>query len=273
MSVSSLEVRAEQLKLARTLGVDPKELAFLAGGDPADLKLLRERITDHLFARDARHFEGIAKLASRLPIGLAAQAAQHALGARLAAHAAALLDPKLAGEFVKRLPAPFLADIAVAADATKLAHHLGSLPTEKIGAIASELAERKEWVVMGAFVSYLSDAALDAALTALDAEARLRTGFVMEDKSRVSAVASRMTDAQLKDYLATAVRRNLLPEALDLATHVDDAELRRLAGALDSLTDKQLESLAKKVNSEPVLARAAEPLLAVASERVRDFSG
>lgn len=270
--VVSLEVRAEQLKLGRTLGVPAHELEFLAGATPADLRVLRERIGDDLFERDAHHFAGMIKLARRLPVGLSAQVAQHALGPELAARAATLLDPAMTVEFVKRLPAKFLADVAAAADVARLAPQLAALPADKIGAVAAELAAREEWIPMGAFVSHLRLDQLDAALAALDAEALLRTGFVMDDKSRVDAVFARIGDAQLDDYLRTAVRLDLLPEALDLAAHLSAKGRKRLAKRLDGLSDAELAALAARVRSERVLRDAAEPLLAVASERVRAAS-
>lgn len=270
--VASLEVRAEQLKLGRTLGVPAHELNFLESAPPGELKALREAIADDLFDGDAHHFAGMIKLARRLPIALSAQVAQHALGPELSARAATLLDPGMAADFVRRLPAAFLADVAVAADVAKLAPQLGGLPLEKIGAIATELAAREEWIPMGGFVSHLSDAELDAALAALDAEALLRTGFVMEDKSRVDAVVARVSDAQLADYLRTAIAQDLLPEALDLATHLKARQRKRMAARLDDLSDAELAALAARVRSEPLLETAAQPLLAVASERVRSLA-
>lgn len=267
--VVSLEVRAEQLKLGRTLGVPAHELNFLAGAKPDELRLLRERVAADLFAGDAHHFAGMVKLAGLLPVALSAKVAQHALGPELSARAATMLDPGMAAEFVRRLPAPFLADVAVAADVAMLAPQLGGLPAEKISEIAVELAAREEWIPMGGFVSYLSDAELDAALAALDAEALLRTGFVMDDKSRVDAVMARIGDDQLVDYLRTAVAKDLVPEALDLAGHLKARQRKRMAACLDALSDAELAALAARVRGEALLEAAAEPLLAVASERVR----
>lgn len=266
---STLESRAEQLKLARTLGVEPAAVNFLVAAPAEDLRELRTRIADHLFERDRRHFEGMIKLAGKLPTALAAQVAQHALGPVLGARAAALLEPKMAIDLARRLPASFLADVAVAADASRLAHLIADIPAAKIGEIAEELAGREEWIAMGGFVSYLSPDALDTAIATLDSEALLRTGFVMEDKTRLDGVVERLDDERLLDYLRTALERNLLPEMLDLGQHLSARGRKRLGRALDKLSDEELEAFAQRIRGERVLREAAERVLDGAPERVR----
>lgn len=266
---STLESRAEQLKLARTLGVEPAELDFLIAAPAEDLRVLRTRIADHLFERDRRHFEGMIKLARKLPAGLSAQVAQHALGPVLGAKAAALLEPAMAVDLVRRLPPAYLADVAAAADVGRLAHLMADMPPEKIGLVGVELAAREEWIPMGAFVSHLSAEALDAAIGALDSEALLRTGFVMEDKTRLDGVVARLDDEQLLDYLRTALERNLLPEMLDLGQHLSAKGRKRLGRTLDKLSDAELERFAKRIRGEQVLRDAAERVLDGAPDRVR----
>lgn len=270
----TLEARAEQVRLARTLGVEPEALGFLMDAPEGDLRLLRERIADELFAADRRHFEGMIKLARRLPAPLNATLAQRALGPRLAAGAATVLPPEMTADMVKRLPAPFLTDIAVHADARRIAPLLGKVPPATIGKIAALLAQRREWVVMGAFVSHLSTKGLEAAIAVLDAEALLRTGFVIEDKPKVIDPTVRLlSDARLNAYAQQAIALDLLPEALDLAAHLSRRQLKRLAQSLASLTDAQLGELVARVRAEPVLEAAAAELLDVAPLRVRAAAG
>ena len=269
-----LEARAEQVRLARTLGVEPTELEFLMGASEADLRALREAVAEQLFARDRRHFEGMVKLAKRLPAPLAATLAQRALGPRLAAGAANVLPPEMAKDMIKRLPAPFLADVAGHADVRRIAPLLAKVPPETTREIARLLAQRGEWVVMGAFVSHLNKQSLEAAISVLDAEALLRTGFVIEDKPKVVDATVRMlSDQRLNDYARQAVELDLLPEALDLAGHLTRRQVKRLAQALASLSDEQLEVLVARVRSEPVLEAAAAELLEVAPLRVRAAAG
>lgn len=270
--VLSLETRAEQLKLARVLGVDPDALTFLEGAEPTDLRELRRGIADDLFERDAHHFAGMIKLAQRFPVALSAQVAQHALGPALAAHAAGLLQPGMAAAFVCRLPAGFLADVAARADVGRLSHVLADLPVAELGEVAAELAAREEWIPMGAFVGYLDGPQLDAALAVLDSEALLRSGFVMEDKSHVDEIVRRLDDGQVLDYLRTALALDLLPEALDLAGHLGPEQLARMAVLLDELSDEELMQMARRVRDEALLEAAVAPLLEHASDRVRALS-
>ncbi|MEJ7891421.1 MAG: hypothetical protein WKF94_02125 [Solirubrobacteraceae bacterium] len=270
----TLEARAEQVRLARTLGVEPSELAFLMDAPEGDLRLLRERVSDELFATDRRHFEGMIKLARRLPAPLNATLAQRALGPRLSAGAANVLPPEMTVDMVKRLPAPFLADIAVHADARRLAPLLGKVPPATIAEITRLLAQRQEWVAMGAFVSHLNAKGLEAAIAVLDAEALLRTGFVIEDKAKVIDPTVRLlSDPRLNEYAQQAVALDLIPEALDLAGHLTRRQLKRLAQSLASLSDAQLEELVTRVRAEPVLEAAAAELLDVAPLRVRAAAG
>ena len=270
MSQIPLETRAEQVKLGRALGVEPDELAFLETVPPDDLRALREGIADELFAADRRHFEGIVKLARRLPIGLAATLARRALGPRLAAGTANLLPPDTAEEFIKRLPADFLADIAVHADPRKLAPIIRKVPPQTIAEITKLLAAREEYVAMGAFVGHLKPNGLEVAIKALDAESLLRTGFVIEQKDPTLDEALRhVPQEKLNDFVVAAAEHDLVPESLDLASHLKRRQFRRLASALTAMSDEQLAGWVQKVRAEPVLSELAAPLLEVAPPRVQ----
>lgn len=257
--MTALRTRAELLKLGRTLGAEPEALAFLEDADPADLRLLRECASEALFASDRVHFERVAVLSSRIPRGLSAQLAQHALGARLAARTAGLVDPSVATDLARRLPTPFLADIATHADPRALAPLLGHLPAEQVAAVTEELAARQEWLTMGAFVGHLDDRALAAAIGVLDGEALLRTGFVMDDPGRVADVLALLDDDRLRDLLETAAAHGLWAEALELALEGGAQQRPRLTAALGAL-DEAAASLAAAAEADPDLARAAAEL-------------
>lgn len=274
--MTALESRAEQAKLARTLGVAPDELDFLAPAPPEDLRALRERVAESLFQAHRSSFEGVVKLARRLPPALSAMLAQRALGPALAAHTAALLEPRLARDMVRRLPAAFLAEVSVHADPMRIAHLIGQVPPEKTSEISAELARREEWVVMGAFVSHLKPAALEAAITPLGSEALLRTGFVIEDKAEtVDKVVRLLSQQRLIDYGRAAVELDLLPEALELASHLTRRSVRRLGQAFGALDDEELERFAARVREDPVLqeTKAVSELREVGTLRVQAALG
>ena len=266
---AALESRAELLKLGRTLGADPDDLAFLAQAAPQDLRALREDVADLLFASDRVHFERVAALSGKIPRGLAAQLAQRALGPRLAARAAGLLEPEIATDLARRLPTPFLADIATHADPRRLVNLLGHLPPQRIAEVTAELRRRGEWLSMGGFVGHLDEAALDAALTALDGEALLRTGFVMDHKERVEHVLAVLDDQRVRELLEAAAREGLWVEAFELSLHASEAQRARLAQALDALGDDELQTMVAAIRDDAALAAAAEPLAGLAPPRVR----
>lgn len=58
-----LERRAELLRLAQVLRVEPGELRMLEGADPADLRALRRQVWDALLERHRPTFERAATLA------------------------------------------------------------------------------------------------------------------------------------------------------------------------------------------------------------------
>ena len=274
MSAIPLETRADQLRLGRTLGVEPAELAFLETAPPEDLRALREAVADELLATDRRHFENIVKLARRLPTGLAATLARRALGPRLAAGTASIMPPDEAEPFIKALPPDFLAEIAVHADARKLAPILRKVPPAAITEITRLLASRGEYVVMGAFVGQLKPNGLEAAVKALDAESLLRTGFLIEQKDPTLDEAQRhFTQEKLNEYVRAAAEHDLIPEMLDCASYLKRRQFRRLAAALTAMDDEQLAGFVAKVRAEPVLEELAAPLIEVAPPRVQAAAG
>jgi hypothetical protein len=264
-----LATRAEILKLARTLGVDPGELEMLAGADAAEVRALRERVSDELFASDRVLFERAAALGSKVPVALAATLAQHALGAQLAARTAGLLDARQAGDFARRLPPEFLADVAQSLDLRQVGDIVPDIRPGQIATVARVLVEREDWVTMGAFVHLLDDRSLDAALEELGPDALLRTGFVMEDKDGIDRVLSRIGDGELRTIIAAATEHGLWAEALDLAVHAEGEQRARLAAAAEDLDDDALDGLAAALAADPELTAIADVAFADAPGRVR----
>jgi hypothetical protein len=266
---AALATRSEILKLARTLGVEPEELEMLAAAPAADVRALRERVADDLFAADRALFERAAALAGKVPTGLAATLAQHALGAPLAARTAGLLDARQAADFARRLPPEFLADIAQALDLRQVGDVLPEIRPGQIAAVARVLVAREEWVTMGAFVGLLDDRALDAALVELGPEALLRTGFVMEDKDAIDGILARIGDGELRTIMAAATEHGLWAEALDLAVHAGDEQRARLAAAAGELDDAALDAMAAALAADAELRAGADVAFAQAPAHVR----
>lgn len=269
MSVA-LDTRAEILKLARVLGTPPEELAYLERAAPQDLRVLREQAIDALFERDHDRLRKLALASRVLPSAIGAKIARWALGPLLSARVTGLLDPGKAVDLAKRLPATFLADIAIELDPRRAREVIERMPAAQVADIASELAQRDEQVTMGRFVGYLDDEAIGAAIEQLDDGSLLRVAFVLEDKDRLDHILGMIPEPRMAGILNTADRDRLWPEALDLLDHMSDE--RKGALAEIAAGEGLLESLAETAYAEslwdvvlpviPLMSEASRVILA-----------
>jgi hypothetical protein len=217
---AALESRVEVAKLARLLGSAPDELDYLTKARPDDVRRFRVQLTDALFDRDKARFGRLAAPSRILPAQLAATIAERALGPMLCARLSGLIEPEKAVDIAKRLPAPFLAEVAIEMDPRRAKDVIARIPAKLVATVASELADRGETVTMGRFVGYLGDDALAAAIAAMDDFALLETAFVMEGKERLDRILELLTPKRLRAMVATAEQRGLWDETLDLLTLV-----------------------------------------------------
>ena len=147
-----LAVRAEIIKLARLLRVDPSELGYLDQVPEEAVRELREQVTDALFAANSAALSRLAAASKLLPIRVVATIGQRAFGPILAARITALLDPGRAVEMAETMPIAFLADIAVELDPRRASAVIARIPPAQIAAVTKELVARGEYVTMGRFV-------------------------------------------------------------------------------------------------------------------------
>jgi hypothetical protein len=173
--------RAEILKLARLLQVDPARLAYLERVKVQDLRALRDQVTEALFAAHDGALRRLAATSRLLPVALVASLTRSTFGPVLAARVAGLLEPERADEVGQRLPTEFVADIAIELDPRRASAVISRIPPERIHEITTVLALRQEHVTMGRFVGHLDDDALSAALGALSDEDLVQTLVVMEE--------------------------------------------------------------------------------------------
>jgi hypothetical protein len=240
---TALETRAEIIKLARVLAAPPEQLAYLERAAPKDLRTLREQATDALFEGDRDRLRKLALASRILPSAIGATIARWALGPLLSARVTGLLDPSKAVDLAKRLPAAFLADIAIDLDPRRAREVIERMPAAQVAEIAGELGQRDEQVTMGRFVGYLDDEAIGAAIEQLDDASVLRVAFVMEDKDRLDHILGLIPDQRMAGILKAAERERLWPEALDLLDNMSDqrkgalAELAAAQGLLESLAE------------------------------------
>lgn len=239
--------RAEVIKLARLLRREPEQLAYLERLDPPDIKLLREQVTDMLFEAHDATLQRLAAASRLLPVGLVAMLAQHAFGAMLSARVSGLLDPERAEEIAARLPAEFLADIAVELDPRRASDVIARIPVAQIVEVTRELTRRGEYVTMGRFVGHLGNDALRASVAENDDVTLLRTAFVLEERDRLDALADMVGEERIAGLTEVAERDGLWAEAIDLLTHLDS---ERVAAGLARLPPKRLELVERRAREQ-----------------------
>lgn len=232
----------ELLKLSHQLGVPTSELAFLDGLPADDLRALRQQIADYLFEVDKHHFNKVAMVSRLVPVAIAAKVTEFALPPLIAARTAELLDPHKAADMVTRLSDGYVADVSAAMDPTRAPEVVARIPAEHVSKVGAELARRREWVVMGGFVSVVSGPALVAAVADLDGEQLLRVGFVLDDLRRMDEISALLSDDQLDGMLEAAVEHELWEE---------------LDGVLSSLTGPQSTRISQRYAAAPEPTRAA----------------
>jgi hypothetical protein len=260
MSIS-LETRAELLKLARVLDVDFGELLFLEKANPEELRELRASIADRLLARNREHFERMAAVGRHLPGRVAAMLAQHALGAQLSGRVASLLSADELTDFASRFPADFLADIAAVIDLRALGPMLDRIDAAKVVEVSRVLAERQDWVTMGAFGGRIRADSLVQVIDMLDGEALLRVGFVMENRSRLVEMQGLLDDDKLGELLRAAGEHDLLVETIYLVHALSDEGVARVAGILGELGQEHRDALAAKLLEDADLLPTAKRLI------------
>lgn len=247
---AALDTRAEIVKLARLLGREPDELSYLAAVPSDALRELRERATDSLFDADDEPLRRVAKAAGIPPVQVLPPIAERVFGPLLCARVAGYVDPGRAVEIAKRLPASFLADVAVEVDPRRASVVIGEISADTAVEVGRELVARREFVAMGRFFGHVSGDALRGAIETFDAEALLRTAFVLEGKERLDDVVPMLPPERLKDLLRTAGEAGLWPETLDLVTQLDPAHAGALADLAADEPDEVLDSMVRAAHDE-----------------------
>ena len=224
-----LQARAEILKLARLLERDPESLDYLRGIPVADLRSLREQVTEVLFSAHNQLLSRLARASRLLPTPLVATIGERAFGPLLSARLAALLDPVRAVEMASRMPVRFLADVAVQLDPRRASGVIAGMPPQAIARITRELLARGEYVTMGSFVGHLGPDAFRAAVDQMDDAALLQVAFVLESKDSLQGLIALLPPERIDGIIDAASREDLWPEVLDLLSHLDTEQTRRFA--------------------------------------------
>lgn len=275
----ALQSRAEVAKLARLLSADEERFAALAELPADDLRTLRDQVVAVLYDGDVAALHRAVGASRLLPGAVSAAIAQKAFGPVLCARVAGLTPVDTAVDVAKRLPIPFLADVAVAMDPRRAVEVIAAIPTDRIVAVAAELGRRDEEVTMAGFVSHLDDAAIYACFGVLRDGDLLRTGFLMDDKDRLDVVVGLLPQERLDGMVAAAHDEGLWAQAIDLLEHLSPQHHQRFAAVIARQDDERLSAMIDAVSAQdlwPVLEPfvrdldddARTRLLAIGGDRI-----
>lgn len=225
-SPAELEVR----RVARMVNVDPADLHGLEEAGEAALRVLRGQIAAKLFDEHTESWERAVAVANVVPTGLAAKLSEKALGPVLSARVTALTPPAKAVDIGAKLSPAFMADIAVNVDPRKIVDLVVAMPAQTIAAVALELADREEWLVMADFVAAVSESALRTTVDALDDHAVLQIAPLLAEPDRVALVVDLLGEARLAELRATARQHGLQAHVDHVAGVLDGAHRDRWTG-------------------------------------------
>lgn len=226
--------RVEVTKLARELGCEEAEVAFLSDRPSSDLRRLRTTITRARFARHEAQFRRLAGFTGMVPPSLAAKAAQAALGPLLSARVAAVVDPDQAVDLARRLEPGFLADVSLHLDPFAVAPIIGRLPDSLIVTVGRELLARGEHLVLGRFVSVVTTESSLAVVEDASAEDLLQIALFTEDQSALDDVVAGLPLDRLAGVVRHAVDHDRGDDALALLAGLSGSRERLLA-AVDTV--------------------------------------
>lgn len=266
---SKLRRDAELARLARVLGTEEDALAVLDAADEAALRELRFAVGDHFYRRFSVGLRPAANLASKLPAPLAAKIAEHALGPVLSGAIVPLLDVGMLPEITRRMSPAFLADTAQHLDLRRAGPLIGGIPADQLTAAGAELAQRREWAVLAAFVGHIDAGVLTSLLGVFDAETLLRAAFLVEEPERIDALVATLGDGRIDDIHRAAHEHELWEESLTVFADLGAVQRKRFAAALGRVGDEHLDALVGVLAAEPALRAAAEPMLKVAPAAVK----
>ncbi|PXY17596.1 hypothetical protein BAY59_35990 [Prauserella coralliicola] len=228
-ALDRLEARAEVLKLARVLGADPERFGFLRDVPTADIRKLREQVTDTLFDANLGALRRMAAASRLLPAAVLAGIAEKAFGPLLAARMAGLVDAGRGVEIAGRLSPAFLADVAAELDPRRAAHIVARLPTGTVTAVSGELRRREDWITLGRFVGQVPDEVAAVGLSVLDDLAVLRVAFLLDDKGKAGFLLGTLPESRYRGLVLAAHEHDLWYALFDLLARLDSQQHERLA--------------------------------------------
>ena len=142
----------EIIKLGRELDIPPAQLAFLDSVPARDLVDLRVALCEAMFRRQEPRFRRIAAATRLLPNAVLAKGAQFAIGAKISAWVAGVLDPDAAIKLAGALDTDFLTQVSRWLDPQRATAIVTALPTPRVIRIGKGLLDLHEYIPLGRYL-------------------------------------------------------------------------------------------------------------------------
>jgi len=266
--MTELAARAEVLKLAKELGVEPHLLAFLTRAGARNLAELRGAVAEGLFARHETRLRRTAALGKIMPAPLTAAVAQSVFGPMLCAKVAGVMDAARAVKLAAHLSSDFLAEVAVHLDTRRAADIVRALPMDLAVAVGRTLLDRGEYLTVGRFVAQAPmDVVRGVIDTISDAELLLVACYV-ESRDRVETIIAELPAPRLAGVMRAAAHTGHLDEGLWLLTSLGESTQVRMGDIAADLGETVLDAVVRAVHRLGVWADLL-PVLGVLGEPAR----
>ncbi len=262
---------AEVTKLARLLGVDEDQLAFLGAISADALREFRAAATDRLFASDGDKLKRVASAAKLVPAPIAAKAASAAFGPLLTAAVAGAVEPSRGIAIATNLPVSFLAKTTIAIDPRRATAILSQIPPKLAGKVAAELISMGEHLTLGRFVGVITDDALMEAAAHIDDADLLKVAFLLEDRGEVDRVVGILSD-RLPGILQAAADDDLWAQAFGLLDSIGDAHKATMGDLTADLDPDSLASLVVAARASSAWATLLPVTRAMSIGSLRTFA-
>lgn len=240
--MTALARRAELAKLAHLLGRSPGDLPL----DATELRTLRGAISARLFDDAKPSLQRVATGSRLLPAALVAKVGESTFGATLCAQIAGLLAVPYALDLALRMSDAFLAEVSAAIDPRSAGEVVRRIPADRIVAVAHQLLARREHVTLARFVDYLAPETIAAVIDSVPDELELlRIGAYVESSAKLQELVGQLPPERTRAMIAALRGPNgdCWLEALTIAEQLDDSWRRTLGDIAAALGDDVIAAL------------------------------
>ncbi|MBF6328126.1 hypothetical protein [Nocardia transvalensis] len=274
--MTNLEARAEVIKLARELLVEPGELRFLEDAAPEAIRTFRKDVHRRLDAPHRPMFQRLARVSALVPGPLAVRIAMRFYGPMFVGMVATEVPPERAVGLIGHVPTQFLADATPYVDPDAAGPILHGLPTETMIPTMLELLRRKDYVTLARFVAAASDELIFEVLPHIESgEDLLLIGFnaeVADVAGRFDTILGALPPDRLRSLVQAAVDTDRFVETLTILQFLRAPTLTRIADTTADMGPQVMTALVEAAHRENAWAELIPVAAAMSGDRLEKFA-